>query len=152
MRIRKILNSNKGFTLIELAIVMAIIVVLVGIVIVGMGSLSTSRVTRATSDFQSIRSAGIQWMSRNGQSNYTGITTAALAPYLTITMASGNPWGGSYTAAANATDSTKLDVSGTGLGSSATGPCADISTALGKLGWSVGSACSATGGLTMTTP
>ena len=82
---------RRGFTTVELGIVLAVIAVLTTVVIMGRGFILASREAAAVQLIERLRGAARLWTSRNtGGLQYTGITAGALpgiAPGVTT------PWG-----------------------------------------------------------
>jgi len=106
--------GKKGFTLVELMAVIGVIGVLMAAVLVGASSAkNTARISSTAQQIQLIYSACQSWLG-NGRTNYTGISITALqnAGYLNPIT---NPYGGTYTVSQNASDSSRVDISTTGI-------------------------------------
>ena len=123
MRIRNVLKSNKGFSLIELAISVVLLGILVGAVVVGGGMTTKMKVQHESDTTNTLVTAAKNFLTA-AQTTYTGVSIAVLqgnggaSPvYLptTFNAATGNSWGGAYTVNANAADATKLDVNIAGV-------------------------------------
>ena len=103
---------RKGFTLLEMMIVLAIISVLLAAILPAMSARNTAKISSAAQTIRSLHEASSAWLA-HGHTTYTGISiavlqTAGLLP-TGFTAASDNPWGGAYSVSAN-TDANKLDI------------------------------------------
>ena len=105
-------QSNKGFSLVELAIGLAVITVLILAISMSSGIRDTARVQSAVNSIQALRSAAESYLA-SGKINYSGMDVAALKTNNLLPTnfnATGtNPWGGNYAVAPNATP-TKYDI------------------------------------------
>ncbi len=112
---KRLLSNEKGFSLIELTIVVVIIAVLMGIAVKGWGFVQSSRVTAAIEQVQTLRTAAVNWRYTSGQVDYAAVTMAALLTRdLIKSTDSANAWGGANDVAPGAT-STELQVTSAGL-------------------------------------
>lgn len=107
-------KRNSGFSLVELAIGLAVITVLILAVSMSSGIRDTARVQSAANSVQALRAAAENYLA-GGKTSYTGISvdvlkTAKLLP-TNFTNAKANPWGGDFTLAANSSSATRLDIS-----------------------------------------
>lgn len=113
------LNNKKGFTLLELIVVMVIITIIASQVIASFkGASSNGRVASALNSVKAIQTAAMNYYNNNGGS-CTGISVATLVSgnYLpgTFTGTSSNPWGGNYTVAVNSNNNAQFNLSMTGI-------------------------------------
>jgi prepilin-type N-terminal cleavage/methylation domain-containing protein len=113
------LSNKKGFTLLELIVVMVIITIIASQVIASFkGASDNGRVAAALNSIKAIQTAAMGYFNNNGGS-CTGISVAVLVGgnYLpgTFTGINANPWGGSYTVAVNANNSTQFNLSMTNI-------------------------------------
>ena len=98
----KLKKNKKGFTLIELIIVIAIIGILIAAAMMNMGnSTENSRIARAKEDVRTISAAAILYMNDNptspaptGCTELIGATTSGGKPYMTSCPK--DPWGKDY--------------------------------------------------------
>lgn len=107
------LNQEKGFSLVELAIGLAIITVLILAVSLSSGLRNNARVQSAAQSIQALRSAAESYLT-TGKLNYEGLNMANLKagnllPANFDALAS-NPWGGGFDIAANTVDNTQFDI------------------------------------------
>ena len=113
MRIKNVLRSNKGFSLIEIAIGILIISMLVGSITAVAGMITKAKVQHETDTVNALVSAAHNYLNVS-QTTYSGVTLAVLQSdnYLSsaLNITSGNSWGGSYTVAPNATVNTSVDI------------------------------------------
>lgn len=112
------MKNNKGFSLVELAIGLAVLTILILAITVSAGIRDNARVQSAGGSIQSLRSAAENFLS-NGNLNYanlsfTNLQGANLLP-AGFTPASTNPWGGDYVIAPNASDNTRFDIAMTAI-------------------------------------
>ena len=107
------MQSNKGFTLIELAIGLAVITVLILAISASSGIRDNARVQSAAQSVQSLRSAAESYLA-GGKLNYSGMDIATLKTNNLLPAGfsgSGtNPWGGNYSIAVNGSDATRFDI------------------------------------------
>jgi len=115
---RKNLTNQKGFTLVEIAIVMVIIGLLIGGILKGQEMIKNAKVKRVTKQADEFRAAIISYQDRygvypgddNAASTHTGVAgltngnangqvTGAEAPDLFMHLAAANLISGSYTTA-----------------------------------------------------
>ena len=119
MKQLKSMKKNKGFTLIELSIVLVLIV---GLTITFWPQLEqmfgVGDAAKARAQISEIQSGASLFKQRNNV--FTGITMTVLdnQGYVSDRMADGaerNPWGGNYTVASDAADATRYVVTATGV-------------------------------------
>ena len=115
------MGNKKGFTLIELVLVISIIALLLMAIGLTSGVKENARVHAAAESVKSLRTAAESYIA-SGNMTYTGITMAGLqtAGYLpaAFNATGSNPWGGDYTIAADS-DPDKVDISLTGVNATA---------------------------------
>ena len=114
----KQMNKVKGFSLVELAIGLAVVTVLILAVSMSAGMRDTARIQSAANSVQTLRSAAENYLA-GGNLNYSGMTvdslkTAKLVPD-NFNAVKANPWGGDFIVAANAGNNTRFDISLSGL-------------------------------------
>lgn len=112
MRINSI-NSKKGFSLVELAIGLAVLTVLILSISVSAGLRDNARVQSAANSVQTLRSAAESYLAL-GKVNFTGMTvdslkTSKLLPNGFV-AAKSNPWGGDFAVTTNASDNSRFDI------------------------------------------
>lgn len=117
MNIRKV-KTQSGFSLVELAIGLAVLTVLVLAISVSAGLRDNARVSSAANSVQTLRSAAESYLA-TGKINYAGMSvdvlkTAKLLP-TGFQSTKTNPWGGDYNVLVNATDNTRFDIALSGL-------------------------------------
>lgn len=108
------MNKRNAFTLLELSIVLAIIgILIVGVVGISSGLRQTAFITEAAQNINALHGSANQYLAI-GNTNFTGISITALQTANLLPAGfSGtatNPWGGNYSVAANASDSSKIDI------------------------------------------
>ena len=110
---KKIMQKNKGFSFMELAISVGLIAVLVSVVAAGGGMMNKCRLQREAQAVESLRLASQNYLSGKNLT-YAGVSVAALknAGLLpnNFDPAQANSFGGDYTVAANEQDNTKVDI------------------------------------------
>ncbi|MBF0490610.1 MAG: type II secretion system protein [Candidatus Omnitrophica bacterium] len=112
------MNNKKGFSLVELAIGLAVVTILILAVSVSAGIRDNARIQSAATTIRTLRTAAENYLS-NGNLNYAGMSlstlqTANLLP--TNFSATGtNPWGGNFSIVPNSADNTKVDIALTAL-------------------------------------
>ncbi len=112
------LKSNKGFSLVELAIGLAVVTVLVLAVSMSSGLRDNARLQSAVNSVQTLRSAAENYLV-SGKINYSGLSvdslkTAKILPGA-FSGAGVNPWGGNFTVAPSA-DPTRFNIALTNVG------------------------------------
>ncbi|MBI3601868.1 MAG: type II secretion system protein [Candidatus Omnitrophica bacterium] len=112
------MNNKKGFSLVELAIGLAVITVLVLAISVSAGIRDNARVQSAVDSVHALRSAAENYLS-TGSLDYSNITiavlqTANLLP-ANFNPTKSNPWGGDFSIGPNTADNTHFDIALTGL-------------------------------------
>ena len=109
----KMMSNKKGFTLIELAIGIAIIAVLILAISAGAGMRENANVQSAAQSVNTLRTAAENYIA-SGNLTYTGVDVATLKTMSLLPSnfsgTASNPWGGDYTVGAN-TNPSKIDVS-----------------------------------------
>jgi len=118
-RIQSMLRNKKGFTLLELIVVMVIITIIASTVIGSFkGASDNGRVANALNSIKAIQTAAMGYFNSNGGS-CSGISIATLVTgkFLpgSFSGTGTNPWGGNYTVNVNASDTTKFDLSMTNI-------------------------------------
>ena|SRR3989338_5211446 len=112
----KKMNKN-GFSLVELAIGLAVVTILILAVSMSSGIQDNARVQSAANSVQSLRSAAENYLV-SGKVSYTGISLDALkaSKFLpdNFNATGTNPWGGDFILATN-NDATRYDISLSGL-------------------------------------
>ena len=112
------MNNKKGFSLVELAISLAVITVLILAISVSAGIRDNARAQSAADSVNTLRSAAENYLS-SGNLNYANVTIAALQTVnllpANFNPAQSNPWGGSFSIGPNSTDNTRFDIALTGL-------------------------------------
>ena len=107
---RRVVSRKKGFTLVEMLAVMGVIGVLLAVVLIASrGARQASKISTTAQQVQFIYSACQSWLG-NGRTDYSGISLEVLqrAGYLPNNLR--NPFGGTYSVSANATDNTRVDI------------------------------------------
>ena len=110
----KRMNNKGGFSLVELAIGLAVITVLILAISLSSGIRENARVQSAAQSVDTLRSASEGYLAA-GNSNYASLTVARLQLNnllpSTFSGTSTNPWGGNFTLVPNAASSnTKVDI------------------------------------------
>jgi prepilin-type N-terminal cleavage/methylation domain-containing protein len=115
------MNNKKGFTLIELVLVISIVALLLMAIGLTSGVKENARVHAAAESVKSLRTAVESYIAA-GNMTYTGVSIAGLqtAGYLPANFSAtgSNPWGGNYSIAVDS-DPNKVDISLTGVSSTA---------------------------------
>lgn len=115
---RSVLHSKRGFSLVELAIGLAVVTVLILAVSMSAGIRDNARVQSAANSVQTLRSAAENYLAV-GKLNYTGISIDALKASKLLpdnfVGTQTDPWGGDFSVAANASSSARFDISLSGL-------------------------------------
>ncbi len=110
-------TNQKGFSLVELAIGLAVVAILILAVSMSSGIQDNARVQSAANSVQSLRSAAENYLV-SGKVNYTGISLDALktSKFLpdNFNAIGTNPWGGNFILDPNS-DTTRYDISLSGL-------------------------------------
>ena len=113
------MRNKKGFTLIELVLVISIVALLLMAIGLTSGVKENARVHAAAESVKTLRTAAESYIA-SGNMTYTGISVSGLqtAGYLpaSFVAAGSNPWGGDYSIAANS-DPNMVDISLTGVSS-----------------------------------
>jgi len=113
------LKNQKGFTLLELIVVMIIIIVIASQVLASFkGASANGRIAAAMNSIKSIQTASMNYFNNNG-GNFTGISVSSLVSgnYLpgAFTGTGSNPWGGNYTIAVNGNNNTQFNLTMTNV-------------------------------------
>ncbi len=107
------LKQKSGFSLVELAIGLAIITVLILSISLSSGLRDNARVQSAAQSIQTLRSAAESYLT-TGRLNYAGLSISSLKSGSLLPAgfdaAASNPWGGAYTIAPSSSDSTKFSI------------------------------------------
>ncbi|HAH20144.1 MAG TPA: hypothetical protein DCL49_04475 [Candidatus Omnitrophica bacterium] len=102
-----------GFTLIEIVITIAIIAILLSAIGVGSGVMGNAKVNSAAQSVKQLHTAAQSYIAA-GNMTFTGISAAGLVTSKFLpdgfSATASNPWGGDYTVAVNASDSSKVDI------------------------------------------
>ncbi len=111
--------SNKGFSLVELAIGLAVITVLILSISLSSGIRDNAKVQAASQSVSALRLAAENYLAA-GNMNYAGMTIATLKTSnllpTSFTGTTANPWGGNFTITPNAASSnTKVDIAMTAV-------------------------------------
>lgn len=130
---RKVLDNQKGLTLIEMVVVILIIATLATIAVAAFESWTTAKIETASQHFGQVMSASLQFIGRNSMNDFTSVSNANVQPFISgLALTGGVPWGGNYTAAPDAADARILQVTATAVPAA---PGADIVTKLNSRGW-----------------
>jgi prepilin-type N-terminal cleavage/methylation domain-containing protein len=115
------MRNNRGFSLIELVLVISIVAILIMAVGLTSGVRENAKVHSASESVKALRTAAESYIAA-GNMTYTGITVSGLQAlgYLPASFSAtgSNPWGGNYAVAPN-TDTNKVDISLTNVSSPA---------------------------------
>ncbi len=111
---RRSIASQEGFSLVELAIGLAVLTVLILSISVSSGLRDNARVQSAANSVQTLRTAAESYLA-SGNINYAGMSvdvlkTAKVLPDGFVASKT-NPWGGDYNVVANTADKTRFDIS-----------------------------------------
>jgi prepilin-type N-terminal cleavage/methylation domain-containing protein len=112
------MNNKKGFSLVELAIGLAVVTTLVVAVSVSSGLRDSAKVQSASNSVRTLRTAAENYLA-NGNLNFSAVSIAnlqkdSLLP-ANFSGTGSNPWGGNFAITVNSGDSSKCDVILTGL-------------------------------------
>ena len=115
---KRMFHAQQGFSLVELAIGLAVVTILILAVSMSAGIRDNARAQSAANSIETLRCATESYLA-TGRLNYTGIgidalKTAKLLPDNFSGTAS-NPWGGDFNVVANASNSTHFDIILSGL-------------------------------------
>jgi prepilin-type N-terminal cleavage/methylation domain-containing protein len=106
-------KNRRGFSLVELAIGLAVVTVLILAISVSAGIRDNARVQSAANSVQTLRTAAENYLAA-GKLNYSTITIDALrtAKFLPngFTGSKANPWGGHFGIVPNEADNARYDV------------------------------------------
>ena len=123
-------RAKKGFTLIELVLVISIVALLLMAIGLTSGVRENARVHAAAESVKTLRTASESYIAA-GNMTYAGITIAGLqtAGYLPASFSAtgSNPWGGNYSIAADS-DPNKVDISLTGVSTTASARLSSLFT------------------------
>ena len=115
------MKTKKGFTLIELVLVISIVALLLMAIGLTSGVKENARVHAAAESVKTLRTAAESYIAA-GNMTYAGITITGLqtAGYLSANFSAtgSNPWGGNYSITADS-DPNKVDISLTGVNTTA---------------------------------
>lgn len=116
-------NDKKGFSLVELAIGLAVITILILAISASAGIRDNARVQAAANSIETLRSAAENYIVSTGEMDYSSLTVAALQANNLLSAnfdaTKSNPWGGSFSVAPNAANSTHFDIALGGLNQAA---------------------------------
>jgi prepilin-type N-terminal cleavage/methylation domain-containing protein len=104
-------SNNKGFTLVELAIVIAVLAILIAAAMKGSGWITSAKINGAAQRVKDIKEAALTLKYQTNAVDYDGITLANLEDRNLIPAGTATPWGGAYSGvdgAAVATDGGEL--------------------------------------------
>ncbi len=105
--------SNRGFSLVELAIGLAVITVLILSISLSSGIRDNAKVQSASQSISALRLAAENYLA-SGNMNYTGMTIATLKTNnllpSSFTGTTANPWGGNFSITPNAANNTRVDI------------------------------------------
>ena len=108
------IKESKGFSLVELAIGLAIITVLILSISLSAGLRDNARTQSAAQSIQALRTAAEGYLT-SGRLNYAGISISSLKTQEFLPNAfsatGSNPWGGNYDIKPNSNANTQVDVS-----------------------------------------
>jgi Tfp pilus assembly protein FimT len=112
------LKGSEGFSLVELAIGLAVVTVLILAISTSSGIRDNARVQSAATSIQTLRSAAENYLVI-GKVDYSGMSvdvlkTAKLLPD-NFSGIKANPWGGDFAVGPNASSSTRFDITISGL-------------------------------------
>lgn len=110
-RVKGKVHDKKGFTLIELVIVIAVIGVLVTAMMKGFGFVTSSKVSGVAKQAETLRQGALAWKYGLQKANYTDLTAGSVLVNggFVRTEDLTSVGGGSHTVAVN-TDTTKFDI------------------------------------------
>ena len=104
------MNNKKGFSLVELAVAIAVIAILILAIVGSAGMRETARVHSAANTVETLRSAAENFIA-SGHLDYTGMDIAALQAVNLLPSTLGtNPFGGSYVIGPVASDPTHFHI------------------------------------------
>jgi prepilin-type N-terminal cleavage/methylation domain-containing protein len=106
-------SKQNGFSLVELAIGLAVVSVLILAISLSSGIRDNARVQSAANSIQTMRSAAEGYLA-SGRLNYTGVNVATLKTNnllpTNFNATNSNPWGGSFTVAPDAASPTRFNI------------------------------------------
>ncbi len=112
------MNTERAFSLVELAIGLAVITILILAVSVSAGIRDNARVQSAANSVQTLRSAAENYLA-GGKLDYSGMTVDVLKTFKFLPNnfinIETNPWGGDFVIVPNASDNTHFDIMVSGL-------------------------------------
>lgn len=106
----------RGFSLIEVLIVLTAVAALLAMLMPGTGVLDTARAGRVRQEIETLRGASERWLER-GRLDYSGLSLAALTGegLLPSGWTGSAPWGGSYTVGPVTGTPTRLQIDVTAI-------------------------------------
>ena len=108
------MKNKKGFSLVELAIGMAVIAILILAIVASAGIRDNARIQAAANSVQTLRSAAENFLS-SGNLNYANLNIAALQTSNLLPTAfnpnTSNPFGGSFAIGPDPADNTHFQIS-----------------------------------------
>ncbi len=92
-------TTQAGFSLLELMLVIGAIAVLAGVMLVGTGVLTSSKLSRAEQEIGTLASAAQAYAAQQPNPTYAGVSLTELRNRQLIppSAAGTNPWGNAYT-------------------------------------------------------
>lgn len=109
------MKNKKGFSLVELAIGIAVVAILILAVVASAGMRETARIHSAANTVETLRSAAENFLA-SGHLDYTGISISALqSANLLPTSLGNNPFGGVYNVNPVSSDPTHFQIDLTAL-------------------------------------
>lgn len=113
-------KGNKGFTLLEIMLVLGIMGVILAILMPAMSMRRSANIQATAQTMNSLQTAACTWLS-HGRTNYTGITIAQLQNDELVPdgFDGSNVYGGVFTVGPDANDASILTITGTVIPTSA---------------------------------
>ena len=112
------MNNKKGFSLVELAIGLAVVTTLIVAVSVSSGRRDSAKVQSAANSVRTLRTAAENYIA-NGSLNYSSVSISELQKNNLLPASfsgiASNPWGGDFSVTVNGSDSRKYDITLTAI-------------------------------------